>query len=494
MKLIYMVLIGFLLLLVAVIVTAHFTVQIVEFQAQRVLMEKIQSHLIAVRDTKKAQVEDYFQRLSKQIQLYAHTKDIVEAMCRFKETFPKFQEEAVAQPISDIPVVPEKLSLDDYRQAVTNYYYTDFVQEYDTFNVTAVPELQPILNELDDNSIALQYHYLVANPNPIGTKEELFAASDASNYTRWHSIYHPRIKHLQRYSEAEDILLVDSDTGMIVYSINKGIDFATSLREGNYAKTPLGEAFQQANASTQVWLVDFAAYLPAYNNHLAFLSTPIFNGEQNCGVLIFQIAIDSINNIMTYGGVWRMEESGKAGETYLVAADGTMRSDSRLLLEYKENYLLVAQQTWVPYEIISDMELKDTSVGLQIVNTFGTERALAGFTEFHLYEDYHDEFVFAAYVPMNIPGLHWAVFSTLPENEVLASLEEFITKMKSSAMQIVIIILLIGFICLLLALPLKNLVIVHTQSLAKTEIANQQVPISKTYSLEQIIEHLNKLK
>ncbi|EDN71589.1 conserved hypothetical protein [Beggiatoa sp. SS] len=137
-------------------------------------------------------------------------------------------------------------------------------------------------------------------------------------------------------------MLVDSETGMIVYSINKAVDFATSLIEGPYANTPLGDVFQKANQSArnEVSLVDFSAYLPAYNNQRAFLGTPIFEGENKIGVLIFQLASDGINDIMTYKKAWPFEASGITGETYLVAADGTMRSESRLLVENKEDYLL----------------------------------------------------------------------------------------------------------------------------------------------------------
>jgi methyl-accepting chemotaxis protein len=478
----------------AIIITAHFTIKMAEFQTQRVLNDNIQSHLTAIRDTKKAQIEDYFKRLSNQIQLYAHLRDIKEAMRGFKETFPQFQHEAAAAPLASDDTVTPTVPIAQYRQNLANYYNNDFAQEYNTLNVSQVPDLKPILLQLNENSIALQYHYIAANPNPLGTQAELFAASDASSYTRLHRIYHNPIKQLKKTAEASDILLVDSDTGMIVYSTNKELDFATSLIEGAYAKTGLGQVFRQANAREEVALVDFSPYLPAYNNQRAFIGTAIFDGAQKMGVLIFQMAIDSINDIMTYGKAWRFEESGLTGETYIVAADGTMRNDSRLLVEDKEEYLLAIEQAELSNDVISSIELKNTSVGLQIVDNPGTKATLAGKREFALYVDYHDEFVFSAYAPLEVPGLQWAVFSTLQENEALIPLEELIDKVTAGAMQIVGIVLLVGLIGLVLALPSKRAVVTGTKPQVGTEMPTHQASVPKTYTLEQIVEHLNKLR
>ncbi len=480
-----------LFVVIAVVVTAHFTIKLAEYQAQRLLSDRVQTHLIAIRETQKAQVESYFQMLINQIQLYARTQDIVDAMRGSKKTFPQFDQIdqiVTASPISDIATMPGS-SITQYRQALAEYYHNDFTTEYDRFNVEEVVDLEPILNQLNDNSVALQYHYIVANPNPVGTQAELLAAQDASRYTDWHRIHHQHIKALKSYSEAEDILLVDSETGMIVYSINKAVDFATSLIEGPYANSPLGDVFQKANQSArdEVSLVDFSAYLPAYNNQRAFLGTPIFEGENKIGVLIFQLASDGINDIMTYKKAWPFEASGITGETYLVAADGTMRSESRLLVENKEDYLLAVWELGLPADVISEIELKDTSVGLQIVDTPGTEAVFAGESGLIIYEEYYGEFVYSAYTPLNVLGLQWAVFSTLQEDEALEFLEIFSSKTTSGAMQIVMGVLLVGLIGLLLAWPSKLRV------LSRSQPKTSEHGVPKTYTLEKIIEHLKRL-
>lgn len=485
-----------LVVVVAIIITPYFTIQMAFFQTQQLLIEKIQNHLIAVRDTQKKQIEDYFNRLSHQVLLYAELREIKEAMRHFRDSLPQFQSE-VAQ------------NIDKYRHALAEHYHNGVTSQYE--NSYRAPDFNLILNQLDDNSILWQYHYIVAHQDRQTDGESTVLASsalssstlpesstnpnnqpprlatlDSSSYSQWHDDYHPRIKSLTDYADAENILLVDSDTGIIVYSLHKAIDFATSLIDGPFAQTSLGTVFNKANqlVEPEVVLVDFSAYLPASDSYRAFVGTPIFEDEQKIGILIFQITIDSINEMMTYNKAWSIEKSGLTGESYLVAADGTMRNDSRLLVEDKEEYLDAIEETGLSSERIEAIKVKNTSVGLQVVDTVGTRAAFAQWIGFDLYEEYHDEFVYSAYAPVDIPELRWAIFATLSENEALEPLEEFALKISYGSMQISVGIFLVGLVGLLLVWPSKSSV----RSRAKHP---DSVP--KTYTIEEIIEHINRL-
>lgn len=343
------------LAVIPVVITAFSTRQIAGTLGQQALTQSAQSHIISIRDTKKVQIEDYFNLVVNQLQVYANARTTIDAMRAFKEAYPKFKDEAALHTELEVsgeegpiegPPVPLSLPIEEYKSAVRDYYVNDFSQEYGTLNVNEAPDMMEILDQLDDNSIAFQYYYLADNPNPLGTKEEFFSASDASSYTQLHRHYHPYIHDIQRRFVFEDIFLVDHETGHIIYSVLKQVDFATSLIEGPYAKTSLGQVFEQAKQGlhNSVALVDFAPYLPSYDSQAAFIGTPIYDGDQKLGVLIFQLSIDPINDIMTYDRAWRSDESGRTGETYIVASDGTMRNDSRMLVEDKEGYLLAVQQ------------------------------------------------------------------------------------------------------------------------------------------------------
>ncbi len=443
------------LAVIPVVITAIFSSQIASTQGQQALTESARSHITYIRDAKKAQIEEYFKLVFNQVQVYANARTIIEAMHGFKDAYPKFKDEATLYTEFDIldEGAPLTLPLDKYKNTLKDYYNKDFSEEYQLLNANDVPNMTSALNQLEDNSIALQYYYIGANPNPIGTKEEFFVAQDASSYTQLHSQYHPYLHDIQRRFNFEDILLVDAETGNVVYSVLKKLDFATSLKNGSYAKTGLGQVYEKVLTSHHgdVELVDFTPYIPFYNQQAAFIGASIYDDDaQKIGVLIFQISIESINNIMTNFRVWQFDESGRTGEVYLIASDGGMRNDSRMLIENKKDYKKSVEAVGLSSEVIKEIELKDTSVGLQRVDNPGTRSAFSGVTGFDLYEDYRGEFVLSAFAPINVAGLQWAIFSTLQEEESLARLKALTVEITTGVIPIALGVLFFGGIAGLL--------------------------------------------
>lgn len=454
------------LAVIPVAITAFFTSRTAATEGQQALTEVAQTHITSIRDTKKAQIEGYFQQVSNQIQTYAEQRTTIEAMRGFKEAFPKFILEAGASAEEGPPEV-QKLPLDDFSDSLKEYYTNDFIEEYSNLNTTQIPEMtmENMVEELGDNATALQYYYIAKNPNPLGTKEDYFDAGDASSYTQLHHQIHPFIKNYQTRFDFEDIYFVDADSGFVIYSVLKDVDFATSLRDGPFAKSGLAQAFEQANQSGyghDVAIIDFAPYFPNYDSPTAFASIPIFDNNVKIGILIFRLPIDNINNILTYNRSWSLDESGKTGETYIVASDGMMRNDSRLLVEDKETYIQAIKDVGTPPELIDSIDLKDTSVGLQEVDNPGTRSAFSGVTGFDLFPDYRDEFVLAAYAPIDVPGLSWAIFSTVQEEESLERLDQLTTAITHGTFPIALIVLMLGggigfFIFGRIAAPISHL-------------------------------------
>lgn len=434
------------LALLPVMITAYFTSQIAGDLGQQALTESAQSHITSIRDTKKQQIEGYFSQVTNQLLTFADAKGTEDAMREFKRTFPNFSEEAGIQAVDEGPSFPQPLPFDEYTQALEEFYLDEFVQEYETLNVDPAPDMAAMLNQLDDNSLALQYFYIANNPNPLGTKSELFYAADSSSYTNVHRRYHHEFSEYQSRFDLEDIFLVDVDSSYIIYSVRKEIDFATSLNDGPFSKTGIGRVFERMSkaAPDEYMLVDFASYLPAYQNPVAFIGTPLFDNDKRIGVLIFQLGIHTINDIMTYQRAWRIEESGRTGETYIVASDGTMRNDSRMLIEDKEGYLQAIEQAELSPEIIANIDLKDTSVGLQKVDNPGTRNAFSGVTGFDMFPDYRGDFVLSAFAPINVPGLQWAIFSDISEEESLERLQALTNAIQYGSVPIALVILVFG--------------------------------------------------
>ncbi len=423
----------------------YLSVKTIEVQITQLVIEKNQNKLITIRDNKKRQVKLYLAELHKKTQLYANNTTIINAMRSFKHTF--FQNEAF---------------INKYHDIVSEYYNNNFLTEYKMLN-----NYFPIsLPKLENKTIEMQYKYIVNKTN----------SSLDDKYHQVHKIYHNSIKQLQN-NDIEDVLLIDIPTGMVVYSTNKNIDFAVSLPKKQYL-APLNNIFQQVNSNNQTKLIDFTPYFPIYNTHMAFIGTPIVLDGQKIGILILQINSEVINNIMTNNKVWQFEETGKTGESYIVAIDGTMRNDSRRLIEYQEDYLLAIEQAGLSNDIVTEIKLKDTSIGLQKIDTVGTKAVFAGITGQDLYMDYNDEFVFASYTPFNIFGLQWAIFVTIQETEILESVAKFTNQITNIIIQIAIIIFILASLILWLITP------------AKPEVSK----IYQGYTIKQIITHINKLK
>nr|WP_238937632.1 cache domain-containing protein [Pseudoalteromonas sp. S16_S37] len=242
---------------------------------------------------------------------------------------------------------------------------------------------------------------------------------DGSVYAAVHKQYHGSYKQLLEAFGYYDIFIVDAQSGNVVYSVFKEIDFATSLASGALRNSGLGEAYKAAMAlpKAQTAFIDFAPYMPSYEAPAAFLATPIFENDNRIGVLIFQAPVDKINAIMNYDKLWQQRGLGQTGETYLVGEDKLMRSQSRLFVQNKEAFLALMRQQNVSDNVIAQIDAKNTTLGLAAINTEAVVRALQGDSGVIQAHNYFATPVISAYAPMDVFGLNWAIVSELSTAE-----------------------------------------------------------------------------
>ncbi len=339
--------------------------------------------LTAVRQIKQQSVQRYFQGINDQVITFSEDQMVVDAMREFRATIKEVREQNDTTP-SDL----EKM-----REALLSYYEDDFTEEFKNNNAGKSPEAANYFKQLDDDSIALQYRYIKANTHPLGSKHLLDQADDSSHYSQYHNRVHPIIRSYLEKFGYYDIFLVDSESGDIVYSVFKELDYTTSLIDGPYADTNFGEAFRKANAATEkdaVVLVDYAKYVPSYEAPASFIATPIFDGDKKIGVAMFQMPIERLNEIMS-----ERDGLGETGETYLVGPDYLMRSDSYL---EPKNHNVVAS-------------FKNPEKGK--VETDAVDHALAGKTGTAVVVDYNNNPVLSAYAPLKIGNSTWAILSEI---------------------------------------------------------------------------------
>lgn len=129
------------------------------------LEEQSYQQLEAIETLKSSQIESYFSTIDKQVQLIAQEPGTVDAAINFSQAFEGFSSSQANEP-----------SLEEQLKSVRAYYKDAFGAEYQSQNGTAISIDSLIPTE--PKEIRAQYWYISNNPNPLGSKSELFAASD----------------------------------------------------------------------------------------------------------------------------------------------------------------------------------------------------------------------------------------------------------------------------------------------------------------------------
>ena len=231
--------------------------------------------------------------------------------------------------------------------------------------------------------------YVTKNPFQKEKKIEYLNAIDGSEYSGLHAMFHPYFKGLLEKCGYYDILLIDSETGNVIYTAYKEQDFGSNLINGPYANTNIAKLYKEvANSGEQnfVKIVDFEPYAPSDFAPASFIAAPINDGFNKIGVLVLQIPINQINDIM-------MERSGlgESGETYLVGNDKFMRSDSRF----------------------SDKR----TILVNKIDTEAVKDALSNKSDCKIIKDYRGSEVLSAYAPLSITDIKWAIVAEIDQKE-----------------------------------------------------------------------------
>lgn len=420
---------------------------------KNILEEEARNKLVLVRDLKADSIRDYFNNLQKQAIVLSQDPTIMNAMRDFNAGFKKY-----AQEVSTV-------GMDQYKEDVIKEYIANFSADYAKTNGDVPFDITPYINTSNPNTFALQYNYIFNNPYGIDKEHQLEYVEDNSTYSKFHAQYHSQLDQIFTLFSLEDIFLVNNE-GDIVYTVAKGVDFTTSLKNGPYAKTVLGDAFNRANivdGTKPVIVSEFEAYMPSNDDQSSFVATAIYdqNGKK-IGVLIFQIDYSAINAIMTSGEAWEDIGLGKTGEVYLIDQKKHMITDSRFFIENPEQYLKKIARLDVSPDTITRMRTRQTNIGLQPINSMGADLALEGKSGFASYVDYRDKKVIGAFEPIRVSGVTWGVISEIDAAEAYAPVYSLAWKMGFTLLGIMVLIIFFATIVGIglakqISVPIENL-------------------------------------
>lgn len=245
-----------------------------------------------------------------------------------------------------------------------------------------------------------------------------------ADYKRIHDEHHVVFNdYLKRY-RYNDIFIADVKSGSIVYSVSKKSDFGSNLLNGSLQNSNIAAAFNDVKSSSQTdytKLVDFEPYAASNSVPAAFIATPINDDDKKIGVLIFQMSIDDINQVMTSNNNWKADGLGETGETYIVGSDYKMRTDSRFFIQDPDNYFRRLVKIGTDANIIQQIKAHSTSILLQEVHTASTTEALMGITDTKIVDDYRSIPVLSSFTPLDIHGVKWVILAEMDVSEAFNS-------------------------------------------------------------------------
>ncbi len=327
------------------------------------------------------------------------------------------------------------------------------------------PARQPDIGSVFPDTAAaryLQYEYIANNPFPEDERAEMLRANDDSAYSRVHEAYHHRLTGLFLGMGFSNVLLVDIDSGAVVYSARKYASFGTRLSDGPFARGHLGDLFRTLQRSPDVGRVvvaDFQPHRARTGVPTAFIGTPLFVDGRAIALLLVELPADAIDRVMTNDRQWVRDGLGKTGEVYLVGSDHLMRSNSRGLIESPERYAQRLRAIKTPEADIERILQQGTTILNQTVNSYPIEQAITGNEGTGVVTGYTGDEILASWAPLRVAGLQWAIVAKIDREEAYAPMR---TMARDTLIETLVIVLIITFVVMFLATsfvrPVNNLI------------------------------------
>ncbi len=393
------------------------------------------AELAGLRHSKADQVEAYFQNMRNQVDLLSEDEMIINAVVAFNRSFRSLSSQSIAPAVNT---------------GLETFYTTQFFPKL----FANLPGQAEYIRYRPTNpaGIYLQYHYIAANPYTNDVEKMLLdQAEEGSEYSTEHAHYHPRLRTIVNRLGFEDLILVNYESGDVVYSVAKQTDFGGNLVNGPYRQSNEAAAYELVRANPDrgaVQLVDFELYRPSYGLPSAFWSVPIYNGPHLVGVLLAQISLAQINKMMTYNQAWAQVGLGKTGESYLVGQDFLLRTDTRNFIEAPAEYLASLRASGAPERTVTLIEKLNTNVLLQRTTSVAAREALQGREGTQEIIDYRGVPSIASYQPLTLETLQWGLVTKIDQAEAYAPIYAF---QNNLLIAVVLMMTLCAFAAILIA-------------------------------------------
>jgi class 3 adenylate cyclase len=414
--------------------------------------------LIEVRDSRAREIVSLFDTIESSLLLASRDSAVVDAEIAFTSGFADLEGEGIAAgAVAAAGLEGSSGILTPEQEAELEAYFTD---DFGPALNAGRDEQADVSSFIPSSAAAryLLYQYTVKGGDDPSAVDD---AGDGSAWSAAHAEYHDYLRRLASLSDYPGLVLI-SNSGQIVYSVNKDVDLGADLVDGPYSYTNLALAFQQAMSSNRldsVTFADFERYAPALDAATGWAVAPLASDDAIVGAIAVRLPVDRIDAVMTGGEDWREGGLGETGEAYLVGPDYTMRSLSRDLVEDPEGYRSAATAAGLLPEKADQAVATGQTLLIQSVNTLAADAGLKGQTGTKTTGNYLNVQSIAAYAPIKpAEGLNWAIVAEIDASEALAPVDDFTTKLAISSAILVGVVSLISVIISGLAVrPLRRL-------------------------------------
>lgn len=384
--------------------------------ASATVTERVTEQLRSIQTVKRDEVDAYLKSIETNLRVLAADPSVRQAVGPLTQAFN-----------GNAAILATTVSEADQRTALRSYYVDQFEKQFLTRNPGGKVDMGALVDVLPASTVALQYSYIASNPQPLGSKNNFDRATAGNEaYNELHAALHPFARRVVEQYGFYDLFLIDAKSGFVLYTFFKELDFATSLNDGPWAGSGLGDAFIAARDSASadtVAFIDYRSYLPSYDDQAAFFAVPIQRDGVTVAVLAIQAPIDRINAIASFRSAWQATGLGASGELLLVGPDSLPRSISRGMVENKDAFLTRVGALPEGAKFKQLVGARASDVGLIPNNTPVVKTALEGQSGALAYNNRFGQPVIGSFAPLKVGERTWAVVSEISSAEALAPVQ-----------------------------------------------------------------------
>lgn len=336
---------------------------------------------------------------------------------------------------------------------VKDYYSKTFSEEYKKKSGKE-PNIDEVLSKVSKHEQIFQYAFTTHNSNPLGEKIKLMETDFVPEYNKFHKHYHPVFKKILERFGLYDIFIIDNQSGNVVYTAFKELDFSTNLRTGPYAKSGLAKVFEDSQKLTtegEFVITDFDNYFASYELPASFMATPIWVNGKQVATIAFQLPLDKIANIMKIN-----VSKSETDVSFVAGFDGKLRSDIPGSKDYT----------------VENSFTKDKKIYTDLVQKYdGKEQEI-------MHTNYDGKEVLSSFSKLKFGKLNWIIFSEIHKEEAYKEVYDLI---KIYALIVLITSVIVCYIGWLIASKLSEQIeaVVENmfQSVHEVQNANQKLDL-----------------